>query len=341
MRWGAATQVIYVWEAGRLQPAAAFWFRIAGSLSVIVSASYRTDIPAFYAEWLMRRLRAGYCRVANPYGGGTYEVALTPEAVDGFVFWTRNMRPLMAHLDEIRRIAPFVVQFTLTGYPRALESSVIAVPEAVAQLGELRRRFGPRAAVWRYDPIVYAAGMDAAAHQAGFAELARALAGSVDEVVLSVMTPYKKTRRNLDRAGRRHGFAWHDPPPDEKQVLLARLAGIAAEHGLAPTLCSQPELLVPGLGEARCVDAERLSDVAQRPIAARENGNRPGCRCAQSRDIGAYDSCPHGCVYCYAVADRDRAVASFRVHDPEADCLMPPARRPAHTVAGTAAASRS
>jgi hypothetical protein len=321
MRWGAATQVIYVWEAGRLQPAAAFWFRIAGSLSVIVSASYRTDIPAFYAEWLMRRLRAGYCRVANPYGGGTYEVALTPEAVDGFVFWTRNMRPLMADLDEIRRVAPFVVQFTLTGYPRALESSVIAVPEAVAQLGELRRRFGPRAAVWRYDPIVYAAGMDAAAHQAGFAELARALAGSVDEVVLSVMTPYKKTRRNLDRAGRRHGFAWHDPPPDEKQVLLARLAGIAAEHGLAPTLCSQPELLVPGLGEARCVDAERLSDVAQRPIAARENGNRPGCRCAQSRDIGAYDSCPHGCVYCYAVADRNRALARFRAHDPEADSL--------------------
>jgi hypothetical protein len=333
-----------VWEAGQLQPVAASWFRIAGSLSVIVSASYRTDIPAFYAEWFRRRLRAGYCRVANPYGGGAYEVALTPEAVDGFVFWTRNIWPLMADLDEIRRVAPFIVQFTLTGYERALESSVIAVPEAVAQLRELRRRFGPRAAVWRYDPVVFAAGMDAAAHISSFAALARALAGTVDEVVLSVMTPYKKTRRNLDRAGRRHGFVWHDPPLDEKQALLARLAGIAAAHGLAPTLCSQPELLVPGLDEARCIDTERLSDVAQQLIAARENGNRPGCRCAQSRDIGAYDSCPHGCVYCYAVADRDRAVANFRGHDPEADCLAPPERRPAeaaHTVTATGAASRS
>jgi Domain of unknown function (DUF1848) len=312
-------------------------------LRVIVSASYRTDIPAFYADWLMHRLRAGYCCVANPYGGGAYEVALTPEAVDGFVFWTRNMRPLMADLEAVRRIAPFVVQFTLTGYPRALESSVIPVAEAVAQLRELRHRFGPRAAVWRYDPIVFAAGMDAATHEARFAALARALAGTVDEVVLSVMTPYKKTRRNLDRAGLRHGFAWQDPPLDEKQALLARLAGIAVEHGLAPTLCSQPELLVPGLREARCIDAERLSDVAQRPIAARENGNRPGCRCAQSRDIGAYDTCPHGCVYCYAVADRGRAVANFRAHDPEADCLAPPERRPAeaaHTMTAVDTASR-
>jgi hypothetical protein len=310
---------------------------------VIVSASYRTDIPAFYADWFMRRLRAGYCRVANPYGGGDYEVRLTPEAVDGFVFWTRNMRPLLPHLDEIRAVAPFVVQFTATGYPRVLESSVIPVEDAVAQLRELSRRFGPRAAVWRYDPIVFAAGLDAAAHLAGFARLARELAGAVDEVVLSVMTPYKKTRRNLDRAARRHSFAWADPTLDEKRALLARLTAIAAEHGIAATLCSQPELLAPGLGEARCVDGARLSDVAERTIAAREKGNRPGCRCALSRDIGAYDTCPHGCVYCYAVADRDRAVANFRAHDPEAECLMPGRTPPvpAQTVAGTLAASRS
>ena len=337
MRLGAATRVIYVWGARRLQPAARLSFREQRTaFRVIVSASYRTDIPAFYAGWLLRRLRAGYCRVANPYGGGTYEVALSPEAVDGFVFWTRNMRPLMADLDRVRQVAPFVVQFTLTGYPRNLETSVIPVAEAVAQLHELRRRFGPRAAVWRYDPVVFAAGMDAEAHAAGFAGLARALAGTVDEVVLSAMTPYRKSRRNLDRAARQHGFAWHDPPAEEKQALLVRLAAIAAEHGMAPTLCSQPELLVPGIGEARCIDAERLSDLVQRPIAARESGNRPGCRCAVSRDIGAYDTCPHGCVYCYAVADRDRAVGNFRTHDPEADCLMPERTPAAPALGGTA-----
>jgi Domain of unknown function (DUF1848) len=292
---------------------------------VIVSASYRTDIPAFYAPWLLRRLAAGSCRVANPYGGGAYEVPLRPGEVDGFVLWTRNLRPLLPALDRVRQVAPFVVQFTLTAYPRALESSVIAAEEGVAQLREVRRRYGPRVAVWRYDPVVFAdvpgGGLDLAAHRARFAALARALRGTVDEVVLSVVHPYRKTRRNLDRAALRHGFLWRDPPPEEKRALLAALALVAKEHAMAPSLCSQPELLAPGLGEASCIDAARLADVAQRPVAARQSGNRPGCRCALSRDIGAYDTCPHGCAYCYAVADRDRAVANFRRHDPAAPIL--------------------
>jgi hypothetical protein len=288
---------------------------------VIVSASYRTDIPAFYAGWLLRRLRAGHCRVANPYGGGSYEVSLAPGAVDGFVLWTRNVAPLLCDLDAVRLVAPFTVQFTVTGYGRALETSVIAAADAVEQLRLLRRRFGPRVAVWRYDPIVVTSELDAEAHAAGFAVLARALAGTVDEVVLSVMHPYRKTRRNLDRAAARSGFLWRDPPVAEKQRLLSRLAAIAIENRIAPTLCSQPELLVPGLGEASCIDAERLADVAQRPILAPTSGNRPGCRCALSRDIGAYDTCPHGCVYCYAVAERGRAVANFRRHDPDAAML--------------------
>jgi hypothetical protein len=295
---------------------------------LIVSASYRTDIPAFYATWFRRRLHAGWCRVANPYGGADYEVSLRPGEVDGFVLWTRNLRPLLADLDAIARIAPFVVQFTVTGYPRALEASVIAADDAVAQLREVRRRFGPRAAVWRYDPIVFADGLDAAAHRANFSRLAAALAGTVDEVVLSVVHPYRKTRRNLDRAAARHTFTWRDPPLDEKRALLADLAALAHERGMRPSLCSQPELLAPGLGEASCIDANRLADLAQRPPRAPIAGNRPGCRCAASRDIGAYETCPHGCVYCYAVSNRARAIAHLRRHDPAADSLTPDPRAP-------------
>ena len=103
--------------------------------------------------------------------------------------------------------------------------------------------------------------------------------------------------------------------------LLAELAAIARDLGLKPTLCAQPELLSPGLEPARCIDAQRLSDIAGRPIAARAKGNRPGCLCAESRDIGAYDTCPHGCVYCYAVSDRRRARTNFKAHRPETEQL--------------------
>lgn len=289
---------------------------------MIISASYRTDIPAFYGRWFMNRLDQGICRVANPYGGPTIQVDLRSDAVDGFVFWTRNAGPFLAALDEIgARGFPFVVQVTVTGYPRTLDASTIAADAAVAQIAALSLRFGPRAMVWRYDPIVVSSVTPPDWHAETFAGLAQALRGATDEVVMSFAQIYRKTQRNLDTAAKRHGFAWHDPPESEKRALLARLAAIAADHGMTATLCTQPDLLGEGLAPARCIDAARLSDVAGRAIAAPEKGNRPGCLCAAARDIGAYDTCPHGCTYCYAVRSPALARKRFKEHDERAAVL--------------------
>lgn len=288
---------------------------------MIVSASYRTDIPAFYAPWFMNRLAAGFCRVRNPYGGPDTHVALAPGGVGGFVFWTRNIAPLEPSLDAVRRRAPFVVQFTVTGYPRPLESAVIAAARAIEQIRALRCEWGPRAIVWRYDPVLLTSLTPATWHLANFAHLATALVGAVDEVVVSFAQSYRKTRRNLDAAAAASRFTWRDPPDDEKRELLTRLAAIAGEHAMRLTICTQPALAVPGLSASRCIDAERLGDVAGTALAARTKGNRPGCLCAESRDIGVYDSCPHGCVYCYAVTSRARAAAFKRAHDPDTEAL--------------------
>ena len=293
---------------------------------MIVSASYRTDIPAFYGRWFLNRLAAGYARVTNPYGGPPGRVELTPGAVDGFVFWTRNLGPFFDALDVVDgRGVPFMAQMTVTGTPRALERSTIGWEEAVAQVRRVRDRWGPRAAVWRYDPVVLTTLTPPDWHRATFARLAGALRGLTDEVTVSVMQPYRKTARNLDAAARAAGFAWRTPEEGEAKALLSDLAEIAAEHGMALTLCTQPALLdTPGVAPARCVDAARLSDVAGAPLNARTKGNRPGCLCAESRDIGAYDTCPHGCVYCYAVSSRAAARARFQAHDPEGEFLFGP-----------------
>ncbi len=289
---------------------------------MIVSASYRTDIPAFYGEWFRKRLEAGFCRLVNPYSGQVVELALTTEAVAGFVFWTRNPGPFRAVLREVaRRGFPFVVQITANGYPRALESSVLAPERAVALAEEICAGYGPRAAVWRYDPVLITSMTPPDWHRRNFTTLARAFAGTVDEVVFSCAQIYAKTRRNLNRAAQNHEFTWDDPDDESKRALLTELAEIARDQGLKPTLCAQPQLLSPGLEPARCIDAERLSDIAGRPIAARAKGNRPGCLCAESRDIGAYDSCPHGCVYCYAVRRPELAKRNFQAHDPESPFL--------------------
>jgi len=289
---------------------------------MIVSASYRSDIPAFYGDWFLRRLEAGSVAWRNPYGGGFHRLPLTPEAVEGFVFWTRNPAPFLPALDAVAAAGwPFVLQVTLTGYPRPLEASVPA-PERVAEsLRTLAARFGRRAIVWRYDPVLLSELTPPAFHRAQLARLAGLLEGLTDEVVLSFAQPYAKTRRNTDKAAARHGFAWTDPSNEAKRALLAELAELARGRGLRPTLCSQPELLSEGLEPARCIDAARLSDLAGRTIGARRKGNRPGCLCAESRDIGAYDSCPHGCVYCYAVSSPAAAKRRHAAHDPAAEAL--------------------
>ena len=290
---------------------------------MIVSASYRTDIPAFYGDWFARRLEAGFALVANPYGGPAYRVALERRSVDGFVFWTKNIGPFLPVLDRLKaRGDPFVVQYTVTGYPRTLERAVIEPERAADHMQGLARAFGPRVAVWRYDPILITTMTPAAWHRERFAAIASSVRGATDEVCVSFAQIYQKTRRNLDAAA----VAWDDPPADEKRALIADLTGIATEHGMRLTVCTQPDLTLSPAEPARCVDTARLSDVAGRPIAAKRKGNRPGCLCSESRDIGAYDTCPHGCVYCYAVANHAAARNRFRAHDPEAELLLPAAR---------------
>ncbi len=289
---------------------------------MIVSASYRTDIPAYYGAWFLRRLEAGEALVANPYGGRDTRVSLRRADVDGFVFWTRNLAPFGPAVDTLAgRGDPFYVQWTITAYPRALETGTLAAATAIDQIHDLARRFGPRAAVWRYDPIVVTSVTPPDWHRENFARLAAALRGACDDAVVSFVSRYRKTARNLDAAARRHGFSWRDPPLAEKTELIADLASAAAARGMKLTLCTQPELVAvpaPATAEAaRCIDAARLADIAQRPIAARTKGNRPGCLCAESRDIGAYNSCAQGCAYCYAVSSRPRAQAALQRHTPD------------------------
>jgi hypothetical protein len=297
--------------------------RLESRPAMIVSASYRTDIPAFYGRWFLARLAAGEAWVANPYGGRPSRVSLVPGDVDGWVFWTRNPLPFRDALEAVAaRGDPFTVQMTVLGYPRALDVAVIPPERALAAMADLRARFGPRAVVWRHDPIVFSDLTPAAWHRETFARHARALRGVVDEVVLSVLQVYAKSRRTLDQRAAHHGFRWHDPPDDERRALLADLAGIGAEAGLRVSLCGQEDLRagLPGVAPAACVDAARLSDVAGRPIRARPKPHRP-CGCAESRDIGAYDTCPHGCAYCYAVRNRDLAKRRHGAHDPAAPFL--------------------
>ena len=292
---------------------------------MIISASYKTDIPAFYGKWFRNRLEAGFCRMANPYNRNQrFVVSLHQEDVDGFVFWTKNVVPFMDVLDEVHELGfPFIVQYTINGYPRALESRVVDAARSIQSFRVIADKFGARTNIWRYDTIIFSSLTDPEFHRENFAKIAAELAGATDEVVVSFMQLYTKTRWNMDQAAQDYGFDWVDPPPETKRELLSNLVEIAAEHGMQLTLCTQPDLMVPGAAESRCIDAQRLGDVSSRPIEAKIKGMRTGCGCFESKDIGDYDTCPHGCVYCYAVRRRSVALKRYQNHDPEGEYLFP------------------
>lgn len=271
---------------------------------MIISASYKTDIPAFYSTWFMNRLRAGFCAMVNPYNQRPIAVGLEPQDVEGIVFWTKNIGPLMPHLAEVcERGFPFVVQHTINGYAQSRFEAVVNSDDAVRNMHAIYDTFGPRVTVWRYDPIVLSSKTTIADHRENFAQLARQLAGAVDEVVVSFVQPYKKTRRNMaEREDKYADFSWFDrdrfvevieerstkdgvrhvkklvdseTSRQEKLALAQEMADIAANHNMHFSICSQETFVeleyrrrdapIGRIGDARCVDTPRLLEVAQSP----------------------------------------------------------------------------
>jgi hypothetical protein len=285
---------------------------------MIVSASIRTDIPAFFGEWFSRRLAAGWCLVPNPVTGQPMRVDLVPPRCDGLVFWTKDVRPFLPALAEVAALGlPFTLQHTVTGYPRAYEPAVPLPADVLPALREVVARHGPHALAWRYDPIVLSTATPDEWHLANFAQLAAMLEGLTDQCTVSFVHPYPQTCEGLSEAGMQHRFDMRVPDTFQKRRLLGRLAEIARAHGMRTATCAQPDLAIEGVEAARCVDVERLSRMAGRLVNAPVGGNRRGCGCARSADIGEYGTCRHGCVYCYARRGKPGA------HDPAGESLTP------------------
>jgi len=295
---------------------------------MIISASRRTDIPAFYAPWLMNRIRAGYCTVPNPYNRHQVSrISLRPEDVDVIVFWTRNPRPLLPALDELdARGYRTCFQYTLLDNPRALDPKSPPVDAAIATFQALASRVGPARVIWRYDPIVLSTATPADYHLARFARIAAALHGHTTRAVVSVMDRYRKLEKRL-AALAAQGIVLADPPADETPDfarLMTGLAAIAADHGMEIQSCAEEiDLTRCGIAPGKCIDDGYLARVFGLQLDAKKDpSQRAACGCVASRDIGMYDTCLFGCAYCYATSSFARAGANHAAHDPAGEALV-------------------
>lgn len=286
---------------------------------MIVSVSRRTDIPAFYGEWFHNRLKAGYALVRNPFNlRQVRRVELNPAVVDCFVFWSKDPAPFLSFLDELSDYA-YYFQFTLNPYGNELEPALPKLDERIATFQELTKKIGPERVIWRYDPVLFTPELDEAYHQTQFAKLAATLEGHTRRVILSFLTPYRKTLRNLA------GFKLNLPGEAAKQRLVTAFVQIASSCGMITAVCCESSNHnETGATPARCVDPNLISVISGRPFSDRKDtGQRKLCGCTASVDIGAYNSCPHCCLYCYANQDGEIVKENLPRHDPAGELLLP------------------
>ncbi|MEE9218218.1 MAG: DUF1848 domain-containing protein [Acidobacteriota bacterium] len=286
----------------------------------MVSASRRSDILAFHTDWLLKRLREGFCEVSNPFNARTYRVSLRRQDVLCLVFWTRNPLPLLKRFSEFDRLSiPAYALMTLTGYGAPLERSSPPVETALEAFRQLSSRLGPRFTHWRYDPVILTDRVPWSEQRARFERLAGRLEGLTGRCYISFMQLYRKTVRALEAVALKHDFHYgyreagssvSGQPARGRPLRIGdmrdktlELAEIVARHGMRLYACCQGELADAkhNVWPSSCIDSELVGALAGNAgLRVPPSPSRPGCGCGASKDIGTYDTCRHGCVYCYA-----------------------------------------
>ena len=281
---------------------------------MIISASRRTDIPAFYSEWFINRLREGYALIPNPRNASRLgRVELSPDNVDCIVFWTKNPLPMLDRLAQIDEMGyNYYIQFTLTPYGKTVEAGLPPKSELIAAFVEMSCRIGAARSVWRYDPVFIDNERTMDWHITRFAEMCDKLRGRTERCILSFIDIYRGMHGKFRAMTR-----------DEMLTMAQGFSKIAKQHGISLLTCSEEiDLAQYGIGRAACIDKELIERIIGQPITAKKDANqRAACACIASVDIGAYDTCANGCAYCYATSSPRTAERRLAGHDPSAPMI--------------------
>jgi hypothetical protein len=297
---------------------------------VIVSASRSTDIPAFYADWFLERLKAGYSVWANPFNQARYRVSFADTRM--IVFWSKDPKPMLERLDEMESLGfrQYYFQFTLNDYDvERLEPNVPAVSERLETFRALSKRIGKERVIWRFDPLVLTDTINVRELLDRIKRIGDALKGCTEKLVFSFVDiqSYKKVSANLK------GTSCREFTKSEKEEFVTGLLELNKRWGLILATCGE-NYSHEGIIHNKCVDDELImrlfNDDAelmnfigaeydmfsgwQIKKSKKDKGQRKACGCIVSKDIGAYNTCPHLCRYCYANSHDSIVMSNWKSH---------------------------
>lgn len=285
---------------------------------MIISASRRTDIPAFYSDWFFNRLHDGFSLVRNPMNVHQIsKISLSKDTVDCFVFWTKNPGSMLAsHSDDMKRLEaeiPFYFQFTVNPYDKSIEPGVPEKKYIFDTFITLSKLIGKECVIWRYDPIIFTDRISFDYHVKYFEYIANVLAPYTNKCVVSFLDFYKKTERNMANIN------FYDPDLSHKLELSIKLFEIASSLKLSLVTCAEMlDLSSIGIEHGQCIDSGLIAHLCGgRVLAPKDKNQREECGCVESIDIGAYNTCRHGCRYCYANFSQATVEKQCSLHNPK------------------------
>jgi len=286
---------------------------------MILSVSRRTDIPAFYTPWFINRLREGHVLVRNPMNyHQVSRVSLSPSVIDCIVFWTKNGTPLLPYLESISATYPFYFQYTLNAYDSEIEPGLQTLDRKISAFQSISEQIGAGRIIWRYDPILLSDRYSLEWHIDRFSYISEKLCGYTRECVFSFIDLYEKVKINIK------GLYIRECLPEEMDRIASGFSAIARERGLRLRTCAETVNLEKyGIGHGCCVDGELISELTGWNMTAKKDPNqRQECGCLESIDIGQYNTCRHGCKYCYANFNQQSVMTFSKKHDPQSPLLI-------------------
>ena len=286
---------------------------------MIISASRRTDIPTYYSEWFINRVRDGYLYVRNPMNiHQISKITLSPNVIDGIVFWTKNPIPMMQYLDELNNYT-YYFQFTVNAYGKDVEVNVPNKNDVIIPaFRKLSNRIGRDRVIWRYDPILLTEKYTIDYHVNYFNELAKRLSGYTHKCIISFVDLYRNTQAHLKEL--------NILPLGEKEMyeLAERLVEIANKNDLIVESCAEKINLEQfGIQHGHCIDCQLFEKILNCKInILKDKNQRLECGCMESIDIGAYNTCKNGCVYCYANFSKTTVIKNMGAHNPSSPLIF-------------------
>jgi len=287
---------------------------------MIISASRRTDIPTYYSDWFYNRIKEGFVLVRNPMNfQQVSKIKLSPDVVDGIVFWSKNPMPLLKRLNELDSYM-YYFQFTITPYGKDIEPNVPQKnTEAISAFKRVSDIVGEERIIWRYDPILINMKYNMNYHIKAFEHIIKELHTYTQRVTISFIDiEYKGVKNNINELN------LTEFSPNMQIELSSQLADIAKSYRLSIDTCAENlDLREYGIERARCIDNLLFEKLLSCDLTiGKDKNQRLECGCVMSIDIGMYNTCMNGCRYCYANYSKNAIEKNLTKHNPLSSLLF-------------------